>query len=159
LPIHVYDTAISRPVAVILRPGKTPAGKEIRGHLRRLIRRIRRHWPATRITIRGDGHYGRPEVMAWCDDNAIDYVFGLPTGPWCPLSQSQQPPAPASDTHPAAQHGAFWVSVAAPLSGAERDLSSIKTSPITEVSPTATTTHHIGARTRSVGADCRQNKI
>jgi Transposase DDE domain group 1 len=78
LPIHVYDTATSRPAAVILRPGKTPAGKEIRGHLLRLIRRIRRHWPATRITIRGDGHYGRPEVMAWCDDNAIDYVFGLP---------------------------------------------------------------------------------
>ncbi len=39
---------------------------------------IRRHWPATRITLRGDGHYGRPEVMAWCEDNAIDYVFGLP---------------------------------------------------------------------------------
>ena len=78
LPIHVYDTATSRPVTVILGPGKTPAGKEIRGHLRRLIRRIRRHWPATRITIRGDGHYGRPEIMAWCDDNAIDYVFGLP---------------------------------------------------------------------------------
>ena len=78
LPIHVYDTATSRPVAVILRPGKTPSGKEIRGHLRRLIRRIRQHWPATRITIRGDGHYGRPEVMAWCEDNAIDYVFGLP---------------------------------------------------------------------------------
>jgi Transposase DDE domain group 1 len=78
LPIHLYDTATSRPVAVILRPGKTPAGKEIRGHLRRLVRRIRRHWPATRLTIRGDGDCGRPEVMAWCEDNAIDYVFGLP---------------------------------------------------------------------------------
>jgi hypothetical protein len=77
LPIHVYDTATSRPVAVILRPGKTPAGREIRGHLRRLIRRIRQHWPVTHITIRGDGHYGRPEVMDWCENNAIDYVFGL----------------------------------------------------------------------------------
>src|SRR6266550_2206750 len=25
--------------------------------------------PQTRITIRGDGHYGRPEVMQWCDEN------------------------------------------------------------------------------------------
>jgi len=25
---------------------------------------IRQHWPSTRLTIRGDGHYGRPEVMA-----------------------------------------------------------------------------------------------
>jgi len=41
LPIHVYDTAVGRPVAVLLRPGKTPSGKEVRGHLRRLVRRIR----------------------------------------------------------------------------------------------------------------------
>jgi len=77
LPIHVYDTATSRPVAVLLRPGKTPSGIEVRGHLRRLVRRIRRYWPQTRITIRGDGHYGRPEVMEWCDKNRIDFVFGL----------------------------------------------------------------------------------
>ena len=28
--------------------------------------------------MRGDGHYGRPEVMAWCEANAVDYIFGLP---------------------------------------------------------------------------------
>jgi hypothetical protein len=77
LPIHVYDTATARPVAVLLRPGKTPSGEEIRGHLRRLVRRIRRHWPTTRLTIRGDSHYGRPEVMAWCEANGLDYIFGL----------------------------------------------------------------------------------
>src|SRR6266851_3925478 len=77
-PIHVYDTSTSRPVAVLLRPGKTPSGTEIRGHLRRLVRRLRRHWPQTRITIRGDGHYSRPEVMEWCDENEVDFVFGLP---------------------------------------------------------------------------------
>jgi hypothetical protein len=77
LPIHIYDTATGRPVAMILRPGKTPTGAEVRGHLRRLVRRIRRHWPATRLTIRGDGHYSRPEVMDWCDSQGIDYVFGL----------------------------------------------------------------------------------
>lgn len=77
LPIHIYDTETSRPVAVILRPGKTPTGVEIRGHLRRLFRRIRRHWPSTRLTLRGDGHYARPEVMDWCEANGVDYVFGL----------------------------------------------------------------------------------
>lgn len=77
LPIHVYDTMTGRPVAVLLRPGKTPSGREIVGHLRRLIRRIRRHWPATKITLRGDSHYGRPEVMDFCDDWGIDFVFGL----------------------------------------------------------------------------------
>ena len=77
-PIHVYDTATSRPVAVLLRAGKTPSGMEIRNHLRRLVRRIRSHWPHTRLTIRGDGHYGRPDVMAWCEGNGVDYIFGLP---------------------------------------------------------------------------------
>ena len=78
LPIHVYDTATSRPVAMLLRPGATPSGEEVRNHLRRLVRRIRRHWPDTRLTIRGDGHYGRPEVMSWCEDNGVDYILGLP---------------------------------------------------------------------------------
>lgn len=77
LPIHIYDTATGRPVAMILRPGKTPSGREVRGHVRRLVRAIRRHWPTTRITLRGDGHYGRPEVMDWCEANKVDYVFGL----------------------------------------------------------------------------------
>jgi Transposase DDE domain group 1 len=81
LPIHVYDTATSRPVAVLLRPGKTPSGLEVRAHLRRLVRRLRRHWPQTRITIRGDGHYGRPEVMAWCEENGVGFIFGLPGNP------------------------------------------------------------------------------
>jgi hypothetical protein len=78
LPIHVYDTERSRPVAVVLRPGKTPSGVEVRAHLRRLVRHIRRRWRKTRITFRGDGHYARPEAMAWCEDNGVDYVFGLP---------------------------------------------------------------------------------
>jgi len=78
LPIHVYDTATGRPVVVILRPGKTPSGKEVRKLLSRLIGRIRRHWGDTRITIRGDGHYGRAEAMTWCENNGVDYIFGLP---------------------------------------------------------------------------------
>jgi len=78
LPLHVYDTATGRPVAMLLRTGKTPSGGEIAGHIRRLNRRIEKRWPNIRITLRGDGHYGRPEIMAWCEANTVDYVFGLP---------------------------------------------------------------------------------
>jgi hypothetical protein len=78
LPIHIYDTERSRPVAVILRPGKTPSGVEVCAHLRRLVRRTRSRWPATRILFRGDGHYCWPEAMSWCEENSVDYVFGLP---------------------------------------------------------------------------------
>ena len=77
LPIHVYDAASGHCVVTILRPGKTPDGREVRAHLRRLVRHIRQHWPQTVITIRGDGHYGRREAMAWCEENDIRYVFGL----------------------------------------------------------------------------------
>ena len=77
LPMHVYETATGRPVAVLLRSGKTPSGREVRGQVRRLVRRIRTHWPATKITIRGDGHYGRHEAMVWCEANGVDYIFGL----------------------------------------------------------------------------------
>jgi hypothetical protein len=30
------------------------------------------------ITIHGDGHYGRPEIMEWCDEDGVDFIFGLP---------------------------------------------------------------------------------
>jgi len=77
LPIHVYDAQTGHCVVTILREGKTPNGKEVRAHIRRLVRRIRIHWPTTIITIRGDGHYGRQEAMDWCDDNGVKYIFGL----------------------------------------------------------------------------------
>jgi hypothetical protein len=49
----------------------------VRAHLRRLVRQIRRHWPKTVITFRGDSHYGRWEAMEWCEQNGVQYVFGL----------------------------------------------------------------------------------
>jgi Transposase DDE domain group 1 len=81
LPLHVYDAQTGHCVVTILRPGKTPDGREVRAHLRRLVRQIRRHWPNTVITIRGDGHYGRRQAMEWCENNAVQYVFGLSKNP------------------------------------------------------------------------------
>ena len=81
LPIHVYDAATGHCIVTILRPGATPDGKEVRAHLRRLVRQIRLHWPKTVITIRGDGHYGRREARDWCEKNRVQYVFGLSKNP------------------------------------------------------------------------------
>jgi hypothetical protein len=77
LPIHIYDVSSGKPVVVFLREGKTPSGKEVALVLKHLVRRIAKHWPKTRITFRGDSHYGRPEAMAWCEANGVDYIFGL----------------------------------------------------------------------------------
>jgi hypothetical protein len=77
LPIHVYEAITGKPVAVILRPGKTPDGAEVALVLRHVIRRIRARWPQVDILVRGDSHYGRPEAMSWCERNRVGYVFGL----------------------------------------------------------------------------------
>ncbi len=77
LPIHVYHVESGKPVVVILRTGKTPAGREVRTVIKHITRRIRRHWPKTRICWRGDSHYGRVEAMEWCEENGCDYIFGF----------------------------------------------------------------------------------
>lgn len=81
LPIHIYEATSGKPVAVILRPGKTPDGAEVALVLRHVIGRIRARWPAVEIIVRGDSHYGRPEAMAWCERNRIGYIFGLAGNP------------------------------------------------------------------------------
>ena len=58
-------------------PGKTPSDEEVRSCVRRMVQRVRTHWPDTRINVRGNRHYGRPEVMAWCEASGLTYVFGL----------------------------------------------------------------------------------
>ena len=77
LPIHVYEAITGKPVAVILRSGKTPDGTEVAPVLRHIIRRIRARWPKVDILVGGDSHYGRPEAMSWCERNRIAYIFGL----------------------------------------------------------------------------------
>src|SRR5207247_1003035 len=64
LPIHIYDAASGKPVAMILREGKTPSGEEVRTILKHIIKRIRRHWHKVNILVRGDSHYGRDEAAA-----------------------------------------------------------------------------------------------
>ena len=78
LPIHIYEAASGKPVAMILREGKTPSGEEVRTVLKHVIKRIRKHWPKVHILVRGDSHYGRDEAMEWCEETqGVDYVFGF----------------------------------------------------------------------------------
>src|SRR5260221_10525992 len=76
--LHIYDAVSGKPVAMILRQGKTPSGEEVRTVLKHVIKRIRRHWPKVDILVRGDSHYGRDEAMEWCEETqGVDYVFGF----------------------------------------------------------------------------------
>jgi hypothetical protein len=75
--LHIYHVASGTPVAAILRPARTPKGSEVRTVIRHVTKRLRRHWPKTRIVWRGDSHYGRVEAMEWAENHDADYIFGL----------------------------------------------------------------------------------
>src|SRR5215475_445402 len=77
-PMHIYHVASGAPVATILRPARTPKGTEVRTVIKHVTKRLKQHWPNTRIAWRGDGHYGRVEAMEWIEENGDgDYIFGL----------------------------------------------------------------------------------
>ncbi len=90
-PIHIFEATTGKPVLSLLRPGKRPSGKEAARIIKHVIRRIRRNWPRVEIMVRGDGHYGTPEVMELLESQGCGYIFGLPGNarlkeigqPWC----------------------------------------------------------------------------
>lgn len=43
----------------------------------RIIGQIRESWPRVRIILRADSGFAREALMAWCENNRVDYVFGL----------------------------------------------------------------------------------
>lgn len=46
--------------------------------LKRILTRIREHFPDTQILVRGDGHFSTPELMAMIDAMPhTDFIFGL----------------------------------------------------------------------------------
>lgn len=77
MPIHIYEAQTGKPVAIILRSGKTPDGTEVTLVLRHVVKAIRRRFPKVDIVIRGDSHYGRHEALDWLERNRIAYIFGL----------------------------------------------------------------------------------
>jgi len=43
----------------------------------RIVAQIRRCWPQVRILVRADSGFAREELMAWCEANGVDFLFGL----------------------------------------------------------------------------------
>jgi hypothetical protein len=65
------------PLAAILRPANIDASAGTLAQLQRIIPRLRRAWPHVRIVIRGDSGFCREPIMRWCEENGVDYLFGL----------------------------------------------------------------------------------
>jgi hypothetical protein len=43
----------------------------------RVVAHIRRRWPRVRILLRADSGFARDDLMAWCEANGVDFLFGL----------------------------------------------------------------------------------
>ena len=60
-----------------LRPSNQDASAGSLAEVERIVAQIRARWPKTRIVLRADSGFCREELMAWCENHTVDYVFGL----------------------------------------------------------------------------------
>jgi hypothetical protein len=43
----------------------------------RIVTQVRARWPCVRVLLRADSGFCREALMAWCEANCVDYLFGL----------------------------------------------------------------------------------
>jgi len=60
-----------------LRPSNIDGSAGSLKEIQRLVTQIRARWPQVPIVVRGDSGFCREPIMAWCEQNGVDYVFGL----------------------------------------------------------------------------------
>lgn len=70
LPLHIYEGLSGRLICPILKQ-KVMKGTQALAILRRLVGKLREHWPDTLILFRGDSHFSYPEVMDYIDDQPL----------------------------------------------------------------------------------------
>ena len=75
LPLYVFCG--EHLLCARLRMSNIDASADSVEELEPLIARIRQFWPAVKILLRGDGGFCREKLMAWCETEGMDYVFGL----------------------------------------------------------------------------------
>jgi hypothetical protein len=75
LPLYVFCG--DHLLAAKLRPANIDAAAGSLEEVARLVAQIRRRWPEVRIILRADSGFAREALMAWCEAQAVDYLFGL----------------------------------------------------------------------------------
>lgn len=75
LPLYIFCGAYL--LAAKLRPSDIDGAAGALEVLRRIVERIRAVWPDVQIVLRGDSGFCREPLMAWCESNGVDYLFGL----------------------------------------------------------------------------------
>jgi len=75
LPLYIFCGR--HLLAAKLRRSNIDAAAGAVEEVERIVSHIRRHWPRTRILLRADSGFCREALMAWCEKNRVDYLFGL----------------------------------------------------------------------------------
>jgi hypothetical protein len=75
LPLYIFCGR--HLLAAKLRRANTDAAAGAVEEVARIVAQMRRRWPRVRILLRGDSGFCRDALMAWCEANRVDYVFGL----------------------------------------------------------------------------------
>ena len=79
LPLYVFCG--EHLLCARLRMSNIDASADSVEELEPLVARIRQRWPAVKILLRGDGGFCREKLMAWCERENLDYLFGLAQNP------------------------------------------------------------------------------
>jgi hypothetical protein len=75
LPLYVFCG--DHLLCARLRTANGDASAGALGEIQRIVSHLRQHWPDVRITLRADSGFCREELMGWCEQNQVDYLFGL----------------------------------------------------------------------------------
>jgi hypothetical protein len=75
LPLYIF--ADDQLLCARLRPANQDAAAGSVGEVSRIVAQLRARWPKVRIILRADSGFCREELMAWCEQNHVDYVLGL----------------------------------------------------------------------------------
>jgi hypothetical protein len=75
LPLYIFCGR--HLLAAKLRPSNIDAAAGATEEVARIVEQIRRRWPRVRILLRADSGFCREDLMAWCEANRVDYLFGL----------------------------------------------------------------------------------
>ena len=75
LPLYIF--AGDQLLCARLRPSNIDASAGSLEEVRRIVEQLRRVWPEVEILLRADSGFCRDEIMSWCENQGVDYVFGL----------------------------------------------------------------------------------
>jgi hypothetical protein len=79
LPLYVFCG--EHLLCARLRPSSIDASADSVEELEPVVARIRQCWPGVKILLRGDAGFCREKLMAWCQREDLDYIFGLAQNP------------------------------------------------------------------------------